>query len=93
MHVSMHAGRGLNMSKIKRTSMAITAERKMKLERAAIDLSSKVKETVTWTDIANYMIDFYVKNACSDIEEMITESREQMKAADLAKERDMLNGE
>jgi hypothetical protein len=81
------------MSKIQRTSMAITAERKMKLERAAIDLSSKVRETVTWTDVANYMIDFYIKNACADIEEMIEDSREQVRVAELAKERDALNGE
>lgn len=44
---------------MKDTSMRITAERKMKLERLAIDISYKTGKTVKYTEIVNYMIDNY----------------------------------
>ncbi len=65
------------MAKIKRTSMAITAERKMKIERAAIDLSKKVNQTISWTYLVNFMIDNYTKNACDDLEEIVKEVAEE----------------
>ncbi|EMP6779889.1 hypothetical protein ACOZG6_002550 [Proteus mirabilis] len=72
--------KGKNMkgtNKIKRTSMAITATRKLKLERAAIDLSKKVNTTISWTYIVNFMIDNYTKNACDDLEEAVNETMEE----------------
>ncbi|MGV3345736.1 hypothetical protein ACGVWS_08290 [Enterobacteriaceae bacterium LUAb1] len=38
------------MQKPKKTIMAITAERKMKLERMAIDASQKAGSQISWTD-------------------------------------------
>lgn len=65
------------MAKIKRTSMAITAERKMKLERAAIDLSKRINTAVSWTYLVNFMIDNYTKNACDDLEEIVKDLEEE----------------
>lgn len=68
---------GVLMAKIKRTSMAITAERKMKLERAAIDLSKRINTAVSWTYLVNFMIDNYTKNACDDLEEIVKDLEEE----------------
>lgn len=55
------------MQQPKRTSMAITAERKLKLERMAIDASQKAGKQITWTDIVNHLIDNYGKEATEDL--------------------------
>lgn len=51
----------------KRTTMAVTAERKLKLERMAIDASQKAGKQITWTDIVNHLIDNYGKEATEDL--------------------------
>lgn len=51
----------------KRTSLAITAERKLKIERLAVDLSYKIGKSVSWTELANYILDNYAKDAVQDI--------------------------
>lgn len=57
------------MQQPKRTSMAITAERKLKLERMAIDASQKAGKQITWTDIVNHLIDDYAKEAAEELTE------------------------
>lgn len=52
---------------IARKTYNITADRQMKLERMAIDISGKTGHTVKWTDIMVYLIDNYAKDAAEDI--------------------------
>lgn len=47
--------------------MAITAERKIKMERLAIDASQEAGVSIAWTDIVNYLIDNYAKDAAKDV--------------------------
>ncbi|WP_374245787.1 hypothetical protein AAHW42_12570 [Klebsiella quasipneumoniae subsp. similipneumoniae] len=51
----------------KRTTYNVTEERKMKLERLAINASVKLGKTITWTDILGYLIDNYSKDAAEDL--------------------------
>ncbi|HHS3619607.1 TPA: hypothetical protein ACP7SJ_004697 [Escherichia coli] len=51
----------------KRTTYNVTEERKMKLERLAINASVKLGKTVTWTEILGYLIDNYSKDAAEDL--------------------------
>lgn len=51
----------------KRTTYNVTEERKMKLERLAINASVKLGKTITWTEILGYMIDNYSKDAAEDL--------------------------
>lgn len=51
----------------RRTSLAITAERKLKIERLAVDLSYKIGKSVSWTELANYTLDNYAREAVQDI--------------------------
>lgn len=55
------------MQQPKRTTMAITAERKLKLERMAIDASQKAGKQITWTDIVNKLIDEHAKDAVDSL--------------------------
>lgn len=55
------------MSNLKRTSLAVTIERKLMLERLAIDSSMKAGRQISWTDIVNYMIDNHSKDAVKDL--------------------------
>ncbi len=55
------------MALFKRTTMAITAERKIKMERLAIDASQDAGASIAWTDIVNYLIDNYAKDAAKDV--------------------------
>ncbi|GJA49213.1 hypothetical protein KAM347_10040 [Aeromonas caviae] len=50
-----------------RTTMSISIERKQRLERLAIDVQSKTYEKVLWTDLVNYLIDKYAKDAADDL--------------------------
>ena len=51
----------------KRTTYNVTEERKMKLERLAINASVKLGKTITWTEILGYLIDNYSKGAAEDL--------------------------
>ncbi|HEM7510907.1 TPA: hypothetical protein U2J54_003956 [Providencia rettgeri] len=55
------------MQKNKRTTISINQEKKMKLERLAIDASHAAKKPISWTDIVNYLIDTYAKDAAEDL--------------------------
>ncbi|MEI7370016.1 hypothetical protein WCT94_20585 [Pectobacterium sp. 1950-15] len=64
------------MTTPKRTTMAIVAERKLKLERMAIDASHTAGRAITWTDIVNHLIDNYAKEAAKDLIHASKASRE-----------------
>jgi hypothetical protein len=49
------------------TSLRVSKERKMTLERAAIDISYKTGISIKWTDIANYMFDHMLADATRDL--------------------------
>ncbi|AWM80109.1 hypothetical protein DKL61_07035 [Gammaproteobacteria bacterium ESL0073] len=51
----------------KYTSIRISEDRKMTLERLAIDTSYISKKSIKWTDIVNYLIDNYAKDAAQDL--------------------------
>ena len=51
----------------KRTTYNVTEERKMKLERLAINASVKLGKTITWTEILGYLIENYSKDAAEDL--------------------------
>ncbi|EIV8403970.1 hypothetical protein MA998_004976 [Escherichia coli] len=51
----------------KRTTYNVTEERKMKLERLAINASVKLGKTIKWTEILGYLIDNYSKDAAEDL--------------------------
>ena len=55
------------MKNNKRTTLAVTIERKLMLERIAIDASQKAGKQITWTDIVNYMIDNHAEDAAGDL--------------------------
>ncbi|WP_274714303.1 hypothetical protein [Xenorhabdus bovienii] len=55
------------MSTPKRTTMAIVAERKLRLERLAIDASHVAGKSISWTDLVNHLIDNYAKEAAKDL--------------------------
>lgn len=59
--------KGVKMTTPKRTSLAISAERKLKIERLAVDLSYKIGKSVSWTELATYILDNYAKDAVQDI--------------------------
>lgn len=52
---------------MKYTSLRVREDRKMTLERAAIDISNTTKKTVLWTDVANYMFENYLNDAKKDM--------------------------
>ncbi|HHQ4900621.1 TPA: hypothetical protein ACSP3M_001876 [Aeromonas veronii] len=62
-----------------RTTMSISIERKQRLERLAIDVQSKTYEKVLWTDLVNYLIDKYAKDAADDLLAQIKMSKQQEK--------------
>lgn len=39
----------------------------MRLERMAIEASHATKTPISWTDIVNYLLDTYAKDACEDL--------------------------
>lgn len=47
--------------------MSISQEKKLRLERMAIEASHITKTSISWTDIVNYLIDSYAKDACEDL--------------------------
>jgi hypothetical protein len=55
--------------KNKRTTISIQQEKKLELERAAIEISYKTGKSVSWTDVAHYMLNNYIKLAKEDIKE------------------------
>lgn len=60
-----------------RSTYNIKAERKLKLERAAIELSVKLGKPIKWTEIMETLIDEFYKDACDVI--LIREQENQEK--------------
>lgn len=52
---------------MKYTSLRVREDKKMDLERAAIDISHSIGKTVKWTDVANYLFDNHLKDAVKDM--------------------------
>ena len=51
----------------KATTLRVTDERKMAMERAAIEISYKTGISLKWTELANYMFDNLVNEAQKDL--------------------------
>ncbi|HHQ6539566.1 TPA: hypothetical protein ACSTJY_004996 [Serratia fonticola] len=49
------------MKQAKRTTMAVTAERKEKLEQIAIIKSMEERKKISWTDLVNELIDDFIE--------------------------------
>jgi len=56
------------MAERKDTSIRINEDRKIKLERTAVDLTTLTKKIVKMSDVVNYMIDNYLQDAKKDIQ-------------------------
>jgi len=52
---------------MKYTSLRVREDRKMELERAAIEISHAIGKTVKWTDVANYLFKECLKDAVKDM--------------------------
>lgn len=50
-----------------RATYNIKAEKKLKIEKAAIELSVKIGKPVKWTEIMEVLIDNFYKDACDVI--------------------------
>lgn len=57
----------MSNDEMKYTSLRVREDRKMELERAAIEISQAVGKTVKWTDVANYLFIEYLKEAKKDM--------------------------
>ena len=52
---------------MKYTSLRVREDRKLALERAAIDVSNEIGKTIKWTDMANLLFDEYLTEAKKDM--------------------------
>lgn len=55
------------MSEKKYGSLRVSEERKMMLEKAAIEVSYATGKVVKWSEVAFYLIDEYLKEAVKDL--------------------------
>lgn len=51
----------------KYTSLRVSEEKKIKLERAAIEISYATGKQIKWTEVANYLFDEYLTEAKKDM--------------------------
>ncbi len=51
----------------KTTTLRVSEERKMALERAAIEISYKTGISIKWTELANYLFDNMLQEAKKDL--------------------------
>lgn len=58
---------GQKMSEKKYGSIRVSEERKMMLEKAAIEVSYATGKVVKWSEVAFYLIDEYLKEAVKDL--------------------------
>ncbi|OOF18869.1 hypothetical protein BZJ17_15845 [Salinivibrio sp. IB574] len=56
----------------KYTSLRVSEETKLKLERAAIEVSYATGKQVKWTEVANYLFDQYLTEAKKDLKESVS---------------------
>ena len=63
----------------KATTLRVNDERKMAMERAAIEISYKTGVSIKWTELANYMFDNLVSEAKKDLIESIDIKRKLKK--------------
>lgn len=55
------------MMAIKYTSLRIREDRKIELEKAAIEISHSIGKQIRWTELANILFDEYLKEAKEDL--------------------------
>jgi hypothetical protein len=55
------------MSTKKYASLRVTEERKIMLEKAAIEISYATGKPLKWSDVAFYLFDEYLKDAVKDL--------------------------
>lgn len=48
---------------MKRKSLGVSNERYLKIEKCAVDITSKTGKVTSWSDVVNYMIDNYLNDA------------------------------
>lgn len=58
---------GQKMSEKKYGSLRVSEERKMMLEKAAIEVSYATGKPIKWSEVAFYLIDEYLKEAVKDL--------------------------
>lgn len=51
----------------KSTTLRVSEERKMALERAAIEISYKTGVSIKWTELANHLFDKWLSEAKKDL--------------------------
>ncbi|MDV5248558.1 hypothetical protein [Shewanella xiamenensis] len=51
----------------KSTTLRVSEERKMALERAAIEISYKTGISIKWTELANHLFDKWLNEAKKDL--------------------------
>ncbi|OHU85482.1 MULTISPECIES: hypothetical protein [Pseudoalteromonas] len=67
------------MAKTPRTTISLPLNKKIELERKAIEISYKTGRSVTWTDLVHFMIENYQTMAKQDmIEEMEKTQKEDL---------------
>lgn len=53
---------------MKRTTISINQDQRLKLERLAVNATIKSEKTIKWTDIVHHMIEIYSEDAAKDLE-------------------------
>jgi uncharacterized protein YfdQ (DUF2303 family) len=62
---------------VKRKTYNITEDRQIRLERLAIDISSKTGKTVKWSELVTYLIDNYQKEAAEDMKSVLIKEKQK----------------
>lgn len=62
---------------VKRKTYNITEDRQIRLERLAIDISSKTGKTVKWSELVTYLIDNYQKEAAEDMKSALIKEKQK----------------
>lgn len=57
----------IKVAKADRTTVSIPMNKKMELERKAIEISYKTGKSIKWTDVVHYMINNYQTMAKQDL--------------------------
>ena len=65
------------MAKTPRTTISLSLNKKIELERKAIEISYKSGKSVTWTDVVHYMIENYQTMAKQDMIEELQEAQKE----------------
>ena len=67
--ISKNGNKMTKKPEVKSGQMRINAERRLKLEKAALEITIKTGKITTYTDVANYLFDHYTEEAKKDFSE------------------------